>query len=163
MVRGERMEKKSGIIGFTGAFRDSVKEIDKGSKVVFTGSIAVCTPFVELLAYTIRDKEFEMIYVPKSDIKEAKRIKEQPNIGYSVVNEKADPNRPDVVVVMGGLAMPKFGCSTEDVLNMVEKISDDKKPKIIGVCFMNIFQRAGWTKKISFDVLIDTNMETVVN
>ena len=156
------MEKKSGIIGFTGAFKDSVKEIDNGSKVVFTGSIAVCTPFVELLAYTIRDKDFEMIYVPKSDIKKARRIKEQPNIGYSVVNEKVDPKRPDVVVIMGGLAMPKFGCSTEDVLNMVEEISDDK-PKIIGVCFMNIFEKTGWTKKIPFDVLIDTNMETIVN
>ena len=156
------MEKKSGIIGFTGAFKDSVKEIDNGSKVVFTGSIAVCTPFVELLAYTIRDKDFEMIYVPKSDITEARRIKEQPNIGYSVVNEKTDPIRPDVIVIMGGLAMPKFGCSTEDVLNMVEEISDDK-PKIIGVCFMNIFEKTGWTKKIPFDVLIDTNMETIVN
>ena len=156
------MEKKSGIIGFTGAFKDSLKEIDNGSKVVFTGSIAVCTPFVELLAYTIRDKDFEMIYVPKSDIKEARRIKEQPNIGYSVVNEKVDPKRPDVVVIMGGLAMPKFGCSTEDVLNMVEEISVDK-PKIIGVCFMNIFEKTGWTKKIPFDVLIDTNMETIVN
>jgi hypothetical protein len=103
-----------------------------------------------------------MIYVPKSDIKKARRIKEQPNIGYSVVNEKTDPIRPDVIVIMGGLAMPKFGCSTEDVLNMVEEISDDK-PKIIGVCFMNIFEKTGWTKKIPFDVLIDTNMETIVN
>jgi hypothetical protein len=156
------MEKKPGIIGFTGAFRDNVKEIDKGSKVVFNGSVAVCTPFVELLAYTLRDKEFDMIYIPKSDIIEAKKIKEQSNIGFSVVNEKADPNRPDVVVVMGGLAMPKFGCSTEDILNMIDKISYDKKPKIIGVCFMNIFEKAGWTQKIPFDVLIDTNMETVV-
>jgi len=157
------MEKKSGIIGFTGAFRDSVKETDIGSKVVFTGSVAVCTPFIELLAYTIRDKDFQMVYVPKADITEARRIKEQSNIGFSVVNEKADPKRPDVVVVMGGLAMPKFGCSPEDVLKMVGEISGDQKPKIIGVCFMNIFERAGWTKKIPFDVLIDTNMETVVN
>jgi hypothetical protein len=157
------MEKKSGIIGFTGAFRESLKEINAASKVVFTGSIAVCTPFIELLAYTIRDKDFQMVYVPKADIKEARRIKEQSNIGFSVVNEKADPQRPDVVVVMGGLAMPKFGCSPEDVLKMVGEISGDQKPKIIGVCFMNIFERAGWTKKIPFDVLIDTNMETVVN
>ena len=157
------MEKKSGIIGFTGAFRDSVKEINAGSKVVFTGSVAVCTPFVELLAYTIRDKDFQMVYVPKADIKEAKKIKEQLNIGYSVVTDQADSQRPDVVVVMGGLAMPKFGCSPEDVLDMIAEISGDRKPKIIGVCFMNIFERAGWTKKIPFDVLIDTNMETIVN
>ena len=156
------MEKKSGIIGFTGAFRDSLKEINTGSKVVFTGSVAVCTPFIELLSYAIRDKDFQMIYIPKADIKEAKGIKEQPNIGFCVVNDQADPQRPDVLIVMGGLAMPKFGCAPEDVLKMLEEISGDKKPKIIGVCFMNIFERAGWTKKIPFDVLIDTHMETVV-
>jgi len=156
------MEKKSGIIGFTGAFRDSVKEINKGSKIVFTGSVAVCTPFIELLSYTIRDKDFQMVYVPKADLKKAKRINEQQNIGFSVLNIQGDPKRPDVVVIMGGLAMPKFGCSPEDVLKMIDEISVEQKPKIIGVCFMNIFERTGWTKKISFDVLIDTNMETIV-
>ncbi len=156
------MEKKSGIIGFTGAFRDSVKEINRGSKIVFTGSVAVCTPFIELLSYTIRDKDFQMVYVPKADLKKAKRINEQQNIGFSVLNVQGDPKKPDVVVIMGGLAMPKFGCSPEDVLEMIDEISVEQKPKIIGVCFMNIFERTGWTKKISFDVLIDTNMETIV-
>ena len=156
------MEKKSGIIGFTGAFRDSLKEIDNGSKVVFTGSIAVCTPFIELLSYSIRDKNFQMVYVPKTDLEDTKKIEEQDKIGYSVVDVQDDPKRPDVVVVMGGLAMPKFGCSPEEILDMINEISGDAKPKIIGVCFMNIFERTGWTKKIPFDVLIDTSMETVV-
>lgn len=156
------MEKKLGIVGFTGAFRESLKDIERGSTVVFTGSIAVCTPFIELLAYAIRDKELKMIYVPKSDINEAKLIKEQPSIGFSVVNEGADPKNPDVLVVMGGLAMPKFGCSPEDVMNMLEKISGNQKPKIIGVCFMKIFEKAGWITKIPFDVVIDTAMQTVV-
>ncbi len=157
------MEKKSGIIGFTGAFRDSVKEISEGSKIVFTGSRAVCTPFIELLSYAIRDKNFDMVYVPVADLNESKMIKMQENIGYSVVDIPADPNGPEVVVVMGGLAMPKFGCSPEDVVNMIKEISLDHKPKVIGVCFMNIFERTGWTKKISYDVLIDTNMETTVS
>ena len=71
------MEKKTGIVGFTGAFRESVKEIKIGSKVVFTGSIAVCTPFIELLAYAIRDRNFEMVYVPIANLKDAKKVKEQ--------------------------------------------------------------------------------------
>lgn len=156
------MEKKSGIIGFTGAFRDSLKEIKTGSKIVFTGSVAVCTPFIELLSYTIRDKDFEMVYVPRAMLKNTKQINEQQDIGFSVVNVQGDPNRPDVVVIMGGLAMPKFGCSPEDVSEMIKEISGNEKPKIIGVCFMNIFEKQGWTKKIPFDVLIDTNMKTIV-
>ncbi len=156
------MEKKSGIVGFTGLFRESVANVKERSKVVFTGSVAVCTPFIELLAYAVRDRDFEMLYVPRADAKEARKIKGVENIGYTVVDEKGDPKGPDAVVVLGGLAMQKFGCPPEDVNRMVEAIAVEKKPKIIGVCFMNMFERAGWDKKIKFDTLIDTTMESVV-
>ena len=156
------MEKKSGIVGFTGTFRESIAAIKEGSKVVFTGSVAVCTPFIELLAYTVRDKGFDMLYVPRADVKEARKIKEIENVGYSVVDEKGDPKNPDVVVVLGGLAMPKFGCPPEDVNRLIEEIAGRKKPRIIGVCFMNMFERAGWDKKVPFDTVIDTTLETVV-
>jgi len=158
----EEMEKKSGIVGFTGLFRESIADMNEGSKVVFTGSVAVCTPFIELLAYTVRDKGFEMLYVPRADANEARKIKEIENIGYSVIDEKADPKNPDAIVVLGGLAMPKFGCAPEEVAQMIEALSGDKKPKIIGVCFMNIFERAGWDKKLKFDTMIDTTLESVV-
>jgi len=156
------MEKKSGIVGFTGAFREQIGAVEAGAKVVFTGSVAVCTPFIELLAYTVRDKGFEMSYVPLADAKEARKITEIPKVGFSVLDEHADPDAPDVVVVLGGLAMPKFGCAPEAVTEMIAEITGDAKPKIIGVSFMNIFERAGWTKQIPFDVVIDTTMESVV-
>ena len=156
------MEKRSGIVGFTGTFRENIADVKEGSKVVFTGSVAVCAPFIELLAYTVRDRGFDMLYVPRADAKEARKIKEIEKIGYSVVDEKGNPENPDVIVVLGGLAMPKFGCPPEDVIHMIEDISGDKKPKIIGVGFMNIFEREGWDKKINFDTLIDTTMEVVV-
>jgi hypothetical protein len=156
------MEKKTGIVGFTGAFRDNLKGIADGSKIVFTGSAAVCTPFIELLSYAIRDKNHELIFVPNADLKQTKRLKMENNLGYSVADCEADPSNPDVVVVMGGLAMPKFGCSPEDVLDIVKKISNGNKPKLLGVCFMSIFQKSGWTKRIGFDIVIDTKMETTV-
>ena len=156
------MEKKRGIVGFTGTFRESIADVKEGSKVVFTGSVAVCTPFIELLAYTVRDRGFDMLYVPRADAKEARKIREIENIGYSVVDEKGNPENPDAVVVLGGLAMPKFGCQPEDVTRMIEDLSGDKKPKIIGVGFMNIFENAGWDKKIDFDTVMDTTMEVVI-
>lgn len=149
-------------MGFTGTFRECISDIKEGSKVVFTGSVAVCTPFIELLAYTVRDKGFDMLYVPRADANEARKIKEIANIGYSVVDEKGDPKKPDAIVVLGGLAMPKFGCAPEDVIQMIETLSGEKKPKIVGVSFMNIFERAGWDKKLNFDTLMDTTMEVVV-
>ncbi len=156
------MEKRSGIVGFTGTFRENMADVKDGSKVVFTGSVAVCSPFIELLAYTVRDRGFDMLYVPRAVAKEARKIREIENIGYSVVDEKGNPEKPDAAVVLGGLAMPKFGCPPEDVTRMLEDISGDKKPKIIGVGFMNIFEREGWDKKINFDTLMDTTMEVVV-
>ena len=156
------MEKRSGIPGFTGAFRDIMADIKDGAKVVFTGSVAVCTPFIELLAYTVRNRGFEMLYVPRAVAAEARRIKKIENIGYSVVDEKGDPNNPSAVVVLGGLAMPKFGCPPEDVIRMIEELSGDERPRVIGVGFMNIFERQGWDKKINFDRLIDTTMEVMI-
>ena len=155
------MDNKTGIVGFTGAFRKSVADIPEGSRIVFTGSAAVCTPFIELLSYSIRDKGFDMVYVPNADTTEARKIKKQENIGISVVDEMADPEDPAVVVVLGGLAMPKFGCPPEDVVDMIHKISEET-PRIIGVSFMGIFKKSGWDKKIPFDTIIDTKMETNV-
>ena len=154
-ITGEEMKEGNGIEDFTRTFRNSIADIKYGSKVVFTGSVAVCTPFIELLAYTVRDRGFEMLYVPRADANEARKIKEIENIGHSVVDEKADPKKPDAVVVLGGLAMPKFGCEPEDVTRLIEDISGEKKPKVIGVGFMNTFERAGWDKKLNFDMLID--------
>jgi hypothetical protein len=155
------MDKKTGIVGLTGSFREAVADLPESSKVVFTGSAAVCTPFIELLSYSIRDKGFEMVFIPNADASKARKIKKQENIGMSVVDEAADPRNPDVVVVMGGLAMPKFGCPAEDVTAMIKEIAEEY-PMIIGVCFMGIFRRSGWDEKIPFNTIIDTTMETQV-
>ncbi|MDI6723295.1 MAG: DUF2124 family protein [Methanobacterium sp.] len=156
------MDKKMGIVGLTGSFRESLSDIENESKIVFVGSVAVCTPFVELLSYSVRDKNYKLVYVPKSEKESAKNVKMQQGIGFSVVDEKADPKNPDAIVILGGLAMPKFGCAPEDVLEMIQEISGEKKPKVIGVCFMNIFENAGWEEKIPFDILMDTTLETVI-
>ena len=42
------MDKKTGIVGLTGSFGEAVADLPEGSKVVFTGSAALCTPFIEL-------------------------------------------------------------------------------------------------------------------
>lgn len=156
------MDKKMGIVGLTGSFRESLSDIENESKIVFAGSVAVCTPFIELLSYSVRDKNYDLVYVPKSDINNAKTVEMRQDIGFGVMDEKADPENPDAIVILGGLAMPKFGCAPEDVLKMIQEISGKKKPKVIGVCFMNIFENAGWEEKIPFDVLMDTTLETVI-
>jgi len=95
-----------------------------------------------------------MVYVPIADINNAKMINMQENIGYSIVDIPADPKGSEVIVIMDCLVMPKFGCSTEDVLKRIKEILLSHKPKICGVCFMNIFERMEWIKIIPYDILI---------
>lgn len=156
------MEKLSGIVGITRAFRDALSDLKEGSKVVFVGSPFVCTPFIELLAYAVRDRNFEMVFIPKSDESEARKIREYKNIGYSVSEEKADPNEPDAIVLMGGLAMPKFGCSAEEISSMLKRICKSKTPPILGVCFMKVFRKQGWDKLFNFKKLIDATIDVEV-
>lgn len=147
-----------GIVGLTSAFRDALLDVPAGKKIVFVGSSYVCTPFAELLAYAVRDKNFELIYVPKALESEARKILELKNVCFYVSDERADPKNPAVIVLLGGLAMPKFGCSAEDVLNFIERTAD-KNTRILGVCFMGIFKKSGWDKIVPFNLMIDATMD----
>lgn len=156
------MERLKGIVGLTKAFRSAVSELKDCSKILFVGSPYVCTPFVELLAYAVRDRNFEMLFIPKAKEENARKIRESPGIGYYISEEKADPSEPDAIVILGGLAMPKFGCSVEEVKELIGRLSKEKKAKLLGVCFMGIFKKEGWDKVFNFSVLIDATMEVSV-
>lgn len=156
------MEKLKGIVGLTQAFRNAVSDLKDGSKIVFIGSPFVCTPFVELLVYSVRDRNFEAIFIPKANEMEARKIVELEGIGYRIGDEKADPSDPDAIVLLGGLAMPKFGCSADEVLGVIKRISKKKNPALIGVCFMGIFKKQGWDRAFNFKKIIDASVEVEV-
>jgi hypothetical protein len=149
-----------GINGLLTAFVESVKDLDKEAMVTFAGSVGVCTPFVELLAYSVRNKGFEMAFIPDAIVKDARKMKLIEGIGYQVINEEADPNDSDTVVILGGLAMPFAKKTAEDILKMIDEVSN-KKTKIIGVGFMGIFEKQSWTNRIDFDVVIDGTIDPV--
>ena len=153
------MAERTGIIGFTGAFKENVAEVRDGGKLVFAGSVAVCTPFAELLAYAVRDRGFELIYMPRAILAEARRMVWKEGIGFGVSEERADPRGADVLVVLGGLAMPRYGCSVQEVEVAIRELTVTTRPKLIGVCFMSIFERNGWSARLPFDVMIDTRLE----
>lgn len=148
-----------GITGLLTAFKESLDDLKEGSKIVFTGSVGICSPFAQLLAYSVRDSGFEMIFIPKAIAQNAKKMKLIKEVGYQVMNEDTDPSDCDVIVILGGLAVPKYSTSPEDVLKMIDKIS--KNAKIIGFGFMNVFEENGWTDAIKFDVLINGVIDPV--
>ena len=85
------------------------------------------------------------------------------NKSYAMVlkDELYDPHNSDVVVLLGGLSMPKYDVDTNELMVLVNEILKDDG-KLMGVCFMNMFEKAGWLEKIDFDCVVDGTLVGVV-
>lgn len=134
--------------------------LSKETKVSFFGTPAVCLPFIELLAYAIRDLTSDMLYIPNVSIDMAVRLRYVEGYGFQI-SERADPHGSDIAVLLGGLAMPTLKLTAEDVMNAVTAILK-KRGAIVGVSFMNVFDQSGWTSKIPFDYILDCYCESKV-
>ena len=128
-----------------------------GDQIVYYGCAGTCTPFVELLAIAIRGLRCEQVFVPLLDETKAKKIVNIDDIGMQVSGGPARLN-PKVLVIMGGLAMPNMPVSLEDVKAMIQRHSG---VKVIGVCFMSMFEKAGWLDAVQFDLVIDAIIDPV--
>lgn len=146
---GEKMREVRKFKGLNGNFTAFKKEVEHADKVTFVGIPGVCSPFAELFAYVIRDKE--SVFVPKTDVGSACKIERTP-LGMQFT-EETDPNS-NVVALLGGLSMPQYDVKLEDVQKMLKNIL---KPdgKIIGLCYMGMFETAGWDEKIDFHCIIN--------
>ena len=144
--------------GLNGQLVTFKKEVGDAQKITFVGSPGVCTPFAEFLAYSVRDKE--TCFIPLLDIDECHEFE---NKSYAMVlkDELYDPHNSDVVVLLGGLSMPKYDVDTNELMVLVNEILKDDG-KLIGVCFMNMFEKAGWLEKIDFDCVVDGTLVGVV-
>jgi hypothetical protein len=139
-------EKFRGLNGNLMAFK---KEVEDAEKVTFVGIPGVCSPFAELFAYVIRDKE--SVFVAKTDLDSARKIERTP-LGMQFT-EEVDP-RSSVVALLGGLSMPQYEVDVADVQKMIEDILEPGG-KVIGLCYMNMFENAGWDDKIDFNCIIN--------
>ena len=144
--------------GLNGQLVTFKKEVGDAQKITFVGSPGVCTPFAEFLAYSVRDKE--TCFIPLLDIDECHEFE---NKSYAMVlkDELYDPHKSDVVVLLGGLSMPKYDVDTDELMVLVNEILKDDG-KLMGVCFMNMFEKAGWLEKIDFDCVVDGTLVGVV-
>lgn len=151
----EDVNEWKGINGQLVAFK---KEVGDAEKITFVGSPGVCTPFAELLAYAVRDKETH--FIPLLDKDNCHQFEAKP---YAMVlkDDVSNPKDSDVVVLLGGLSMAKYDVDTEDVKDLVADILKDDGI-LIGVCFMDMFAKAGWLEKIDFDCVIDGTLTGVV-
>lgn len=138
--------KFKGLNGNLMAFK---KEVGDAEKVTFVGIPGVCSPFAELFAYVIRDKE--SVFMAKTHIETARKI-EKTSLGMQF-SEEADPHSC-VVALLGGLSMPQYEVDVDDVKKLLEEILEPDG-KIIGLCYMGMFKKAGWDELIDFDCIIN--------
>lgn len=135
-----------------------MEKVPDGSLVIFLGSQAVCPPFAQLLTYSVRDRGFNFGFAPKAIWNKCRRIEWVEDIGFQIGPEPVDPTEAKVIVLLGGLAIPKFGCEVSDIDSFIDRMTD--RPLVIGVGFMDVFRRSLWDRHVKFDTLMDCYMST---
>ncbi len=144
----EKIQDVKGLGGMLNGFRDLVKD-DK--RILFVGSPGFCTPFALFLGYPVREKD--LAFVPGLNENKARRI-----VGTEFGMELGEATNADadVVVILGGMAMPKIGVQCAQMKDFLSRI---KYKKLIGVCFMSIFEKAGWCQDLPFDYVMNMILE----
>ena len=144
--------------GLNGQLVTFKKEIGDAQKITYIGSPGVCTPFAEFLTNVVRDRENH--FIPLLDIDDCHQFESK---SYAMVlnDEVSNPHDSDVVVLLGGLSMPKYDVDTEELNELIDEILKEDG-RIIGVCFMDMFTKAGWLEKVDFDCIIDGTLVGVV-
>ena len=155
----KQKEVFQGVPGMLRPFKEYLerKGLKAGDQVVYYGCPGTCTPFVELLGFAVRGMAIELVFVPYVDESKAQKLKLVSDIGMQAAGAVRISN-PKAVVVMGGLSMPNMPVTMEQVKATVEKYPD---AALIGISFMNMFEKAGWLKSMEFDLLIDATINPV--
>ncbi|NLV26745.1 MAG: DUF2124 domain-containing protein [Methanomicrobiales archaeon] len=150
----------SGVPGILRPFKEYIEKwsLTEDSEIVFYGVPGTCTPFVELLCFSIRSLPCTCIFVPYKAEEKAHKLIMKADVGFQAADPYS-PKNPAVVVIMGGLAMPNMPVTADDMAAVLEKW---KGAPTIGVCFMHMFEKAGWLEKMHFDLLIDADISVVV-
>jgi hypothetical protein len=144
----EKISDAKGLGGMLNGFRELVKD---DQKITFVGSPGFCTPFALFLGYPVREKE--MAFVPGLNKEKARKII---TTEYGLELGEETGADADVVVILGGMAMPKIGVKPEEMKDFLTKI---RYKKLIGVCFMSIFEKAGWCQALKFDYVMNMIIE----
>lgn len=155
----ELKEQLSGVPGMLRPFKAYLREagLGAGDQVAYYGCPGICTPFIELLGFAVRDLSLEQVYVPYADEAAAKVIRPVGGVGMQVSGDTVRLD-PKVIVLMGGLAMPGVPVVREAVQAAVGAHAG---AKVVGICFMHMFEKAGWFDTFDFEMVIDATLDPV--
>jgi len=98
-------------------------------------------------------REKELAFLPGLKMDKARSIVATE---YGMELAGATSAEADVVVILGGMAMPKIGVQPGVMKEFLGKM---KYKKLMGVCFMSIFEKAGWCQALPFDLVMNVTIE----
>ncbi|HVP96827.1 DUF2124 domain-containing protein [Methanoregula sp.] len=153
-------EPLRGIPGILRPYKEYINSLRLSDKdlVVYYGCVGTCTPFAELLAVAIRGLHLRQAFVPLLDETKAHAMHDVPDIGMQASGEPVAVTNPKVLVIMGGLAMPMMPVTREQVRDLA---LSHPGAKVVGVCFQDMFARAGWVGTVPFDLAISAMIDPV--
>ncbi|MBC7120198.1 MAG: DUF2124 family protein [Candidatus Methanosuratus sp.] len=144
-----------GLSGLSRCFRAAVEGIGKDGNVLFVGSPFTCLPFAEFLCYSIRDFPITPYFMPLSETDRVREIVKDEGYGYQLGEFKSGGGY-NIVVLLGGIAMPKYGVAPQIMKAAFDRLPGAKNT--IAVCFQGSLRSPDWTGTFSFRYLIDTDL-----
>ncbi|MGB9927870.1 MAG: DUF2124 family protein [Methanosarcina sp.] len=149
------INKSQGAGGILNSFKGL---IEGAEKITFMGTPGFCTPFAELLGFVARDRK--LAFIPGLDFEKGRTLLMTPE-GMQL-GELTDAHA-DVVVLLGGLAMPRIGVSAANAKEIATKVIEkSSKGKIIGFCFQSMFMQQKWDEVIAFNYIINADLSVEV-
>lgn len=149
---------EKGLVGLNRCFRKAVRASNRGGRLLFVGTPYTCLPFAEFLTYSIRDLPLKTYFSPNGDIEKIVESVEREGHGYTL-GERVSGIDFQIVVLLGGLAMPK---SQVDPLALFERLRDvSRLDFVIGVCFQGVMDKPEWKDVFKFKYFIDADLSKV--
>lgn len=144
-----------GLSGLSKCFRTAVESIGGEGDALFVGSPFTCLPFAEFLCYGIRDFPLKPFFMPSSDSSKIRELVKDEGYGYQLGGLKSGTDYR-IVVLLGGLAIPKYGVPPKVLKEAIERLPGSKD--MIAVCFQGSLRSPDWTDTFRFKYLIDTDL-----
>jgi hypothetical protein len=153
----EKMVGK-GLVGLSRCFKEAITTCGKSGNLLFVGSPFTCLPFAEFLSYAIRDMPIKVHFSPNGELDKIACITNREGYGFNL-GEVTKERNFDIVVLLGGLAMPTSKVSPKDLKKNLEKVS--KLDLVIGFYFQGIMNKPEWINEFNIRYMIDGDLSKV--
>ncbi|MBC7113254.1 MAG: DUF2124 family protein [Candidatus Methanomethyliales bacterium] len=153
----ETMVEK-GLVGLSRCFRTAVVKSNRSGRLLFVGTPYTCLPFAEFLTYSIRDLPLRPHFSPNGETDKIVELVDRKGYGYAL-GESFVGESFSIVVLLGGLAMPKSQVDPSDLKRKLSSVS--ALDCVIGVCFQGVMDKPEWRDTFKFKYFINAEISKV--